>query len=205
LLKKYKIEEPLERSSSIIELQQLEETKESIEESKLIEDEPGQYTPVDCPYNLDLARKDKFMIDLRNRLRVFLSTSLQYEPFSILQFIEPISFYLNKEHAIIKMKLGRFKECFQICINEIGHDLSFAQSVAKKGFEWHDKDRRIYYNLFRILVSSNDAEHKKLAIQVLTKNCQYIPYEKITKNFGEDDEFTEDLNNLFSNVFKQMD
>ena len=58
-----------------------------------------------------------------------------------------------------------------MCIKHIGHDLSFAQSVARKGFDWHDKNRLIYYNLFRVLITSEVPEHKKLAIQVLTKNC----------------------------------
>ena len=49
-------------------------------------------------------------------------------------------------------------------MDEISHDLAFAQSVAKKGFDWHDKDRRIYYNLFRILITSDQPDHKRLAI-----------------------------------------
>jgi hypothetical protein len=44
-----------------------------------------------------------------------------------------------------------------------------------------------------------------MAIQVLTKNCQYIPYEKISKNFEDTDELSSDLNNLFVQIFKQMD
>ena len=68
------------------------------------------------------------------------------------------------------MKLGRFGECFDICINEIGHDIAFAQKVANKGIEWHDKNskRLIYYNLFKRLLESENADHKKLAIQILT-------------------------------------
>jgi hypothetical protein len=147
------------------------------------------------------------LIDLRNQLREFLTKSTNYETITILHFLEPIATYLNKEHAILKMKLGRFGECFDICIGEISYDIAFAEKVANKGFEWHDKSAKklIYYNLFKRLLDSKDPDHKKLAIQILTQNCQHIPYEKLTKNFNEEDNFDKDMNILFIKVFEQMD
>ena len=141
------------------------------------------------------ARKDNNIIDLRNMLRKFLSNSLLYEPISIYEFLKPISQFLNKEHALMLMKLGKFKDCFNICIDEV-KDFQFAQSVARKGFEW-EKDRRIYYNLFRKLMATNDPENKKLALQILLQNCQHIPYEKVTKNFDDEDNFNVELGTLF--------
>ena len=118
---------------------------------------------------------------------------------------------MNKEHALIVMKLGRFKECFDICVNEV-KDVQFSLSVAKRGFEWHDKDRRIYYNLFTRLIESTSyeteeerAENKSIAIKVLAQNCQHIPYEKITKNFNETEDLSSDLTELFLKVFEMMD
>lgn len=106
------------------------------------------------------------------------------------------------------MKLGRFKECFDICVNEI-KDIQFAQRVAKIGFEWHDKDRLIYYNLFKRLILSSEVEgqegNKVEAIRILTKNCSSLPFEKITKNFKEDEPFTEDVNFLYQKIFMEMD
>ena len=106
-------------------------------------------------------------------MREFLTKSNNYETITVLHFLEPIATYLNKEHAILKMKLGRFGECFDICIGEISHDIGFAEKVANKGFEWHDKNAKklIYYNLFKRLLDSKDPHHKKLAIQILTQNC----------------------------------
>ena len=76
--------------------------------------------------------------------------------------MKPLAGFMNKEHALIVMKLGRFKECFDICVNEV-KDVKFSLSVAKRGFEWHDKDRRIYYNLFTRLIesSNNETEEQK--------------------------------------------
>jgi len=58
------------------------------------------------------------------------------------------------------MKLGNIKECFTILFAERTgdgsideHTIKFAQSIARKGFEWHNKDRRIYYNLFKMLMN----------------------------------------------------
>jgi hypothetical protein len=82
-----------------------------------------------------------------------------YEPISVLQFLKPLAGFMNKEHALIVMKLGRFKECFDICVNEV-KDVKFSLSVAKRGFEWHDKDRRIYYNLFTRLIESSEIEEQ---------------------------------------------
>lgn len=168
----------------------------------------SKYPPL--PYDLERARGDALVSDLRNRLRIFLSTSTLYEPISILQFLKPLAGFMNKEHALIVMKLGRFKECFDICVNEV-KDVQFSLSVAKRGFEWHDKDRRIYYNLFTRLMESNyateeeRAENKSIAIKVLAQNCQHIPYEKITKNFDEAEDLTPDLTDLFLKVFEMMD
>ena len=133
---------------------------------------PSPYPPL--PYDLEAARRDVLLTSLRDRLRIFLSTSTLYESISILQFLKPLFGFMNKEHAILVMRLGRFKECFDICVNEV-KDVKFSLSVAKRGFEWHDKDRRIYYNLFtRLIESSKDeteekrAENKSIAIKVLT-------------------------------------
>ena len=110
---------------------------------------------------------------------------------------------MNKEQAIIKMRQGRFKECFDICISEV-KDVNFAMSLAKKGFEWHDKDRRIFYNLFTRLMGSTE-ENKLIAVRVLSNNCQNIPYEKLTKNFADDDDLTPDLTHLYTKVVTQME
>mmetsp|Transcript_12185 Transcript_12185/g.18824 ORF Transcript_12185/g.18824 Transcript_12185/m.18824 type:complete len:245 (-) Transcript_12185:32-766(-) len=155
-------------------------------------------------FNPEKARADSNIIELRNRLRLFLSTSALYEPISILEFLKPINKFLNKENAIIKMKLGRFKDAFLICINEV-NDLQFAQSVARKGFEWHSKDRRIYYNLFKLLLETGDPLKKTLAIQILAKNCSNIPYEKLTKNFEDEEDLSLDLNKLYSKVFEHIE
>ena len=34
--------------------------------------------------------------------------------------------FLVKERAILKLRLGYFKECFDICINQCNKDISFA-------------------------------------------------------------------------------
>ena len=159
---------------------------------------------LELQYDLVEAKKDKSMVDLRNRLRLFLSNSLFYEPITIYEFMKPISQFLNKEHALMLMKLGYYKECFNICVDQIG-DFHFSQSVAKKGFEWHKKDRLIYYNLFKKLMDSKDQEDKKLALQVLVQNCQHIPYEKITKHFKEDDELNSDASDLFLKIFENLE
>lgn len=97
------------------------------------------------------------------------------------------------------MKLGRFKECFDICIDKV-QDFEFSLSVARRGFEWHNKDRRIYYNLFTRLmecknkISEDTLSNKEMAIKVLTRNCQYVPYEKITKNFGDEEMLSSEMN-----------
>ena len=74
LLNKYKVE-----SSQKEEAPEPEKPKEDGEAKQLENSDK-----VNCPYNLEEARSDQFLIDLRNRLRVFLSTSLLYEPNSIL-------------------------------------------------------------------------------------------------------------------------
>jgi len=58
------------------------------------------------------------------------------------------------------MRLRLYKESFDICINQI-EDENFIHLIAKKGFEWHNSDRRIYYNLFKKLMSTGDAEYTK--------------------------------------------
>ena len=102
-------------------------------------------------FDVEAALKDENIIDLRNRLRDFLSTSTTYDPNTILPFITPIQFLLKKELSLIKMKQARFEESLQICLKDV-KDVSFAKSLAKKGFEWHNKDRRVYYNLFKLLL-----------------------------------------------------
>jgi len=64
-------------------------------------------------------------VDLRNRLRQFLTSSNHYKPLLVVHFIKPIKQFLSKENAIVKMKIGCFKEAFQICIHEV-KDLHFA-------------------------------------------------------------------------------
>lgn len=134
-------------------------------------------------------------------------TSSIYEPQSLIMFIRPIDDFLCKEHALIVMKLGKFKECFDICVDKV-QDISFSLSVARHGFKWHNKERRIYYNLFTRLMESKSyeseekkEENKAVAIKVLTQNCQYAPYEKITKNFADEEEFSGDMNKLYRKVF----
>ena len=58
------------------------------------------------------------------------------------------------------MKLGKFKESFDICINEV-KDIGFSQKVAELGFKWHNKDRRIYYNLFTRLIESKNFKNEE--------------------------------------------
>lgn len=120
-------------------------------------------------FDFEQARTDTILVDLRNRLRTFLSQSNLYDNKTVEHFITPVCTFLNKEHAILKMRQGRFKECFDICISQV-NDINFGLSLAKKGFEWHDKDRRIYYNLFTRLMSGSE-DHKALAIKVLSNNC----------------------------------
>jgi len=74
-------------------------------------------------------------VGLRNKLRAFLNTSMLYEHITVDSFMAPIRSFLSKETAIIRMRQGKLKECFDICVKEIG-DLNFCMSVAKKGLEW---------------------------------------------------------------------
>ena len=90
-----------------------------------------------------------------------MSTSNLYEPISILQFLRPLARFLDKSHALLNMKLGRFKEAFDISVGEV-KDIQFSLSVAKLGFNWHDKDRRIYYSLFTRLI---DTQNSNLTIE----------------------------------------
>ena len=98
------------------------------------------------------------------------------------------------------MRLGWFKESFDICITDI-NDIDFAHKIAKKGFEWHNSDRRIYYNLFKKLVKTNDPDNIKQAKQVLAKNFKHIPYEKISKNFDDSEDLDKEMLNLYQNIF----
>ena len=75
---------------------------------------------LDIIYDLNEAKKNKSMIELRNKLRIFLSNSLYYEPKSIFKYMEPYSSFLNKEHAIMLMKLNQYSQCFNVCIDVIG-------------------------------------------------------------------------------------
>ena len=105
--------------------------------------------------------------------------------------------------AIIKMRLGWFKESFEICISDI-QDLDFAHKIAKKGLEWHNSDRRIYYNLFKTLIKTNDPANIKQAKQILAKNFKYIPYEKISKNFDESEDLDKEMFDLYKNILLQI-
>ena len=134
----------------------------------------------------------------------FLYNSTRYEPRSLHEFVKPIKQFLNRENALLLMKVGEFKECFEVCIDQV-KDFNFATKVARKGFEWHQKDRRVFYNLFRKLVQTGDEENKKLAVQILVQNCQHIPFEKITKNFDGEEEFDDGMKTLYSSMFSNMD
>ena len=116
----------------------------------------------------------------------------------------PVAGFLNKEYALLKMRRAKYKECFDICVKDI-KDIQFSLSVAKKGFEWHQKDRRIYYNLFTRLIETGDPDDRKMAIKILTKNSKHISYEKIPKNFKDDDELDQPLNTLFQSIFQNME
>ena len=100
--------------------------------------------------DLEKAKDDPVLTEYKNKLRTFLSSSMQYDNHTIEEFIKPVEEYLKKENAIIKMKKGNFKDCFDICY----FDFSFSLSLAKKGAEWHkNNNRKIYYNLFKTLMN----------------------------------------------------
>lgn len=83
------------------------------------------------PYNLEEARDDQVLSELKSQLRYFLTTSTLYEPISILQFLIPIKDFLSKEHAILRMKLGNIKECFTILFSERRADGSIDDHTIK--------------------------------------------------------------------------
>jgi hypothetical protein len=50
---------------------------------------------------------------------IFLLASTQYEPLAVANLLKPIAKLFPKESAVIKMKLGYYKEAFEICIDQI--------------------------------------------------------------------------------------
>lgn len=156
-------------------------------------------------YDFERANQDSTLIEYRNKLRQFLLQSTFYEPTIIELNVEPIKSFMYKEYAIIKMKQGRFRECFDVCVLEV-KDMTFSLSLAEKGLKWHDQDfRLIYYNLFKRLMESaskqegDEAEEtKELAIKILTKNCKNVPYSKLAKHFEDEVDISEPLNTMFS-------
>lgn len=204
---------PVEESEKTNE----EESKDSesrVEEEKEISREQSQGTKeeskdgsVDKPlaYNYDKASTDQNIIELRNKLRNFLSQSTLYEFKSIQYFLAPLRTFLNKEYAIFRMKQGWFRECFEICVNEVKED-SFMYAIAEKGLQWHKEERLVYYNLFtRLMVQANKLEGedkdqaREEAVKVLSRNAGHIPYSKLCKQFEDEDSFTDGLNELFTN------
>jgi hypothetical protein len=59
--------------------------------------------------------------------------------------------------------------------------------------------------LFKTLIAKKEPQKRRIALQVLAKNAKNIPYEKLTKNFEEEEEVDPSLNNLYARVFEEMD
>jgi len=179
-----------------------------------------------------LKREDKTVKDLRQRLRLFLTKSVLYEPMEVERLVVPpggegtadrkmlaikfpVRALLAKELAILKMRIGKVRECFEICVQEV-EDVDFAQTLAKIGVEWlqrdhrmrgqdwHQNDRLIWYNLFKRLMEAGEAEQRAQAVQILTKNCEHIPYKSICQNFNDEDELDPEVNILFQKIFESM-
>lgn len=84
---------------------------------------------------------------------------------------------LFKERATLKMRQLYFKECFEIMIlDESSRDVSFAKKVAQLGCEWHDNNTLIWYQLFKTLITTKEPAMRQQAIQILSKNCDKVPY-----------------------------
>ena len=80
------------------------------------------------------------------------------------------------------MRQARYKESYQMCL----HDLNFAEDLAKQGTHWHKNDKKLFYTLFKLLYQQN----KDLALRILKNNAKHFHYEKLSKKFNDDDEFT---------------
>ena len=162
-------------------------------------------------YDFEKAQEDTGLIELRNKLRNFLIQSSLYEHKSVSEFLYPISSFLNKEFAIFKMRQGKYKECFEICVNQI-KDFTFSLTIAEQGLKWHDQDRLIYYNLFSrqiALSETQEGEEKsetmRKAIEVLSGNNKHLPFSKLTKHFDDDLNFEDDTNQMFTKVLQSME
>jgi len=77
--------------------------------------------------------------------------------------------------------------------------------VARKGFEWHGRDRRIYYNLAKMLLETGEAASKQMAVKILTEHAANIPFPKVSQIFDQEEEVDASLNQMFKNVFTSLD
>ena len=103
------------------EKEEVDTIKDDIDESKAAEgaSHDNKDKELAKTYDLEKAKQDKDIYELRNRFRKFLTTSQLFEPNTISLMMKPVAQFLNKENAILLMKQGLFKDSFHICISEI--------------------------------------------------------------------------------------
>ena len=86
--------------------------------------------------DIDELSKNENIRSLRERFRRFLTDSMLYDEYTVERtmrtekedeaVIKLTERLLIKERALLKMRMGKFKECFDLCINGPIRDLPYA-------------------------------------------------------------------------------